>query len=62
MARVVRFHRGGGPEVLQIDMIDAPVPGSGDVRTAVKVLGLNRAEAHRYLESNAQIGKVVVTV
>jgi NADPH:quinone reductase-like Zn-dependent oxidoreductase len=45
MARVVRFHRIGGPEVLQIDTIDVPPPGPGEVRINVKALGLNRAEA-----------------
>ena len=29
MARVVRFHRLGGPEVLQIDTLDVPRPGAG---------------------------------
>src|SRR5260370_41922010 len=54
MARVIRFHRIGGPEVLQIDNIDVPAPGSGEVRINVKALGLNRAESMyrsgRYLE------------
>jgi len=45
MSRVVRFHRTGGPEVLQIDELDVPAPGKGEVRIAVKALGLNRAEA-----------------
>jgi NADPH:quinone reductase-like Zn-dependent oxidoreductase len=45
MARVVRFHRTGGPEVLQIDTVDVPPPGPGEVRIQVKALGLNRAEA-----------------
>ena len=45
MARVVRFHRLGGPEVLQIDQVDVPPPGKGEVLVAVKALGLNRAEA-----------------
>jgi NADPH:quinone reductase-like Zn-dependent oxidoreductase len=45
MARVVRFHRIGGPEVLQIDSIDIPPPSDGEVRISVKALGLNRAEA-----------------
>ncbi len=57
MARVVRFHRTGGPEVLQIDTIDVPLPGSGEVRIAVKALGLNRAESMfrsgQYLEDPA---------
>jgi len=45
MARVVRFHAIGGPEVLQVDTVDVPAPGPGEVRIAVKALGLNRAEA-----------------
>ncbi|HEY1107080.1 MAG TPA: zinc-dependent alcohol dehydrogenase family protein [Opitutaceae bacterium] len=45
MARVVRFHRTGGPEVLQFDELDIPPPGPGEVRLAIKALGLNRAEA-----------------
>ncbi|HET6323935.1 MAG TPA: zinc-dependent alcohol dehydrogenase family protein [Planctomycetaceae bacterium] len=45
MARVVRFHRIGGPEVLQIDTVDVAAPGPGEVRINVKALGLNRAES-----------------
>ena len=45
MARVVRFHQTGGPEVLKIEQVDVPPPGPGEVRIAVKALGLNRAEA-----------------
>ncbi len=45
MARAVRFHRIGGPEVLQIDTVDTPEPGAGEIRIRVKALGLNRAES-----------------
>ena len=45
MSRVVRFHRTGGPEVLQIDELDLGAPGVGEVRLRVRALGLNRAEA-----------------
>ncbi|TPJ50738.1 MULTISPECIES: zinc-dependent alcohol dehydrogenase family protein [unclassified Mesorhizobium] len=45
MARVVRFHRHGGPEVLRIENVDLPLPGPGEVQIRVKALGLNRAEA-----------------
>lgn len=45
MPRAVRFHQTGGPEVLQIETIDVPPPGAGEVRIAVKALGLNRAES-----------------
>lgn len=54
MARIVRFHKTGGPEVLQIENIDVPPPQDGEVRIKVKALGLNRAEAMfrmgKYLE------------
>ncbi len=45
MSKVVRFHRMGGPEVLQIDEVTVRAPGAGEVRIKVKALGLNRAEA-----------------
>ncbi|NBJ11187.1 zinc-dependent alcohol dehydrogenase family protein [Microvirga arsenatis] len=44
MARVVRFHQHGGPEVLRIENIDVPGPSRGEVQIRVKALGLNRAE------------------
>jgi NADPH:quinone reductase-like Zn-dependent oxidoreductase len=45
MSRIVRFHKTGGPEVLQIDNLEVPPPDKGEVRIKVKALGLNRAEA-----------------
>jgi NADPH:quinone reductase-like Zn-dependent oxidoreductase len=45
MAHVVRFHRTGGPEVLQIDRLETSEPEKGEVRIQVKALGLNRAES-----------------
>ncbi len=45
MARVVRFHEVGDPEVLRIEDIDIPPPGPGEVQIRVGALGLNRAEA-----------------
>jgi len=63
MARVVRFHETGGPEVLKIEQVDLPPPGPGEVRLNVKALGLNRAESMfrngQYLETPkfpAQLG------
>ncbi|WP_262299850.1 zinc-dependent alcohol dehydrogenase family protein [Microvirga sesbaniae] len=44
MARVVRFHQHGGPEVLRIENIEVPAPGPGEVQIRVRALGLNRAE------------------
>lgn len=45
MARVIRFHEFGGPEVLRIEDMDIPAPGPGQVQIRVKALGINRAEA-----------------
>ncbi len=45
MSRIVRFHRTGGPEVLQLDELDLGQPKAGEVRIRVRALGLNRAEA-----------------
>jgi len=45
MAKIVRIHTLGGPEVLQIEDIEVGEPGSGEVRIRVEAVGLNRAEA-----------------
>jgi NADPH:quinone reductase-like Zn-dependent oxidoreductase len=53
--KIVRFHKIGGPEVLQFDELPLPEPGPGEVRIRVKAIGLNRAESmflhDRYLET-----------
>ncbi len=45
MARVVRIHQLGGPEVLQIEELEVGEPGPGEARIRVEAIGLNRAEA-----------------
>src|SRR5436305_5648177 len=45
MARVVRFHETGGPEVLRVEEVEVPPPGKGEVQISIKALGLNRAES-----------------
>jgi NADPH:quinone reductase-like Zn-dependent oxidoreductase len=45
MARIVRFHQTGGPEVLKIENVDVPQPANNEVRIQVKAIGLNRAES-----------------
>jgi NADPH:quinone reductase-like Zn-dependent oxidoreductase len=45
MARVVRFHETGGPEVLKIEQLGVSPPRKGEVQIGVKALGLNRAES-----------------
>src|SRR5436305_2204389 len=44
MARVVRFHETGGPEVLRVEQVEIPPPGKGEVQIRIHALGLNRAE------------------
>jgi NADPH:quinone reductase-like Zn-dependent oxidoreductase len=43
-AKIVRFHKLGGAEVLQLDEVPLPEPAAGEVRLRVKAIGLNRAE------------------
>jgi NADPH:quinone reductase-like Zn-dependent oxidoreductase len=54
MAKVIRFHRTGGPEVLQFEELEIPEPGPDEVKIKVEAIGLNRAElayrSGRYLE------------
>jgi NADPH:quinone reductase-like Zn-dependent oxidoreductase len=45
MARTVRFHELGGPEVLRLEDVEVGAPGPGEVRIRVEAIGLNRAEA-----------------
>jgi NADPH:quinone reductase-like Zn-dependent oxidoreductase len=45
MAKAIRIHQLGGPEVLQIEDLDVGDPGPGEVRIRVEAVGLNRAEA-----------------
>ncbi len=45
MARVVRFHQTGGPEVLKIEELEVSPPGKGEVQIKIHALGLNRAES-----------------
>ncbi len=44
MSRVVRFHRVGGPEVLQIDEVPDRALKEGELRVRIEAIGLNRAE------------------
>jgi NADPH:quinone reductase-like Zn-dependent oxidoreductase len=55
MAKVVRFHQTGGPEVLKIEELDVSPPGQNELQIRIKAIGLNRAEAMfrlgQYLEA-----------
>ncbi|MEV4109828.1 zinc-dependent alcohol dehydrogenase family protein [Nonomuraea sp. NPDC049695] len=54
MARTVRFHEIGGPEVMRLEDVETGEPGPGEVRLRVDAIGINRAEAlfrsGRYIE------------
>lgn len=45
MARVVRIHEQGPPEVLRFEEMPVGDPGPGEVRIKVEAIGLNRSEA-----------------
>jgi NADPH:quinone reductase-like Zn-dependent oxidoreductase len=45
MAKIVRFHKLGGPEVLHIEEVPARPPAQGEVRLRVQAMGLNRADS-----------------
>jgi NADPH:quinone reductase-like Zn-dependent oxidoreductase len=45
MAKVVRLHKQGGPEVLEFEDYDVGDPGLGEVRVKIEAIGLNRSEA-----------------
>ena len=44
--RAIRFHRLGGPEVMQLEDVAEPVPGPGEVLLAVRAVGVNFADTH----------------
>ena len=44
MAKVVRFHEFGGPEVLRLEEVTFEEPAPGELRLKVGAIGLNRRE------------------
>jgi NADPH:quinone reductase-like Zn-dependent oxidoreductase len=46
VARVIRFHELGGPEVLRIEEQPVRAPDAGEVRIRVDAIGLNRSEVN----------------
>jgi NADPH:quinone reductase-like Zn-dependent oxidoreductase len=45
MAKTVRFHAYGGPEVLRVEDVQEGEPGPGEALVRIEAVGLNRAEA-----------------
>ena len=54
MAKIVRFHEKGGPEVLQLEEVTLPPVAENDVRLRVLAIGLNRAESTYRREDDPQ--------
>ena len=46
MAKVIRMHRTGGPEVLQLEQMEVGQPGPGQVRLRHGAVGLNYADTY----------------
>lgn len=46
MAKAIRFHQTGGPEVLQWETIEVPAPGPGEVRVRHCAVGLNYIDVY----------------
>jgi NADPH:quinone reductase len=46
MAHAIRFHKTGGPEVLQWDDLTLPEPGAGEARISNKAVGLNYIDTY----------------
>ena len=44
--RAVRYHEHGGPEVLQVDDVETPEPGHGEVRIDVRAAGVNPVDTY----------------
>jgi len=65
MAKIVRFHQIGGPDVLKIEEGPSREPGKGEAKLRVKAVGLNRAESlfmhGHYLESTQLPARAVFT-
>ena len=45
MAKIVRFHQIGGPEVLKIEQVPSEEPGKNEAKLRVQAIGLNRADS-----------------
>jgi NADPH2:quinone reductase len=46
MAHAIRFHKAGGPEVLQWEDVSVPAPGQGEVQIRHKAVGLNYIDTY----------------
>lgn len=47
MAKTIRIHEFGGPEVLKVEDLDLPPPGPGEVRIRQRAVGLNFIDVYQ---------------
>ena len=47
MAKAIRFHKTGGPEVLQLDDVEVGEPGEGQAKIRHKAIGLNFIDTYQ---------------
>ena len=47
MAKTIRIHAFGGPEVIQVEDVDLPPPGPGEVRLRQRAIGLNFIDVYQ---------------
>ena len=47
MAKAVRYHKQGGPEVLQLDDVTVGDPGQGQVRVRHTAIGVNFVDTYQ---------------
>ena len=47
MAKAVRYHKQGGPEVLQVDEVQVGEPGPGQVRVRHTAIGVNFVDTYQ---------------
>jgi NADPH2:quinone reductase len=50
--KAIRVHRFGGPEVLQLEEVEAPTPGPGQVLLQAQAIGVNPVETYQRSGSN----------
>ena len=53
--RVIRAHSFGGPEVLQLESLPRPVPGSGEVLIDIHAAGVNPADTYMLTGNYAKV-------
>ena len=44
--KAIRVHSFGGPEVLQLETVDDPTPGPGEVVIVLRAAGVNPADTY----------------